>query len=231
MGAQGSASNVNTWSEDVKVAYTKYNDMELGLLEKMFRDLAGRSPEDLQTISKDTFLQVFGLPGILGDRLFKAFDIKNTSKIDFDEFVSGLAKYVRGNLTEKMDMLFTLFDMDSQGYITRNELQTVLFSLITPAVSFLPVEEEQKRMEQQELITQSDGKGLSYRSQDVVDKIHKMVDEAFEECDIDRSGGLDPQQFKQWCSIHPEVTQGLESILIQNTWAQNKDNLMFFESL
>jgi len=232
MGAHGSVRRgKNTWSDDVKEAFTKYNDKELGLLDKMFRDLAGRSPEDMQTISKETFLQVFKLPGILGDRLFKAFDIKSTSKIDFDEFVSGLGKYVRGSLTDKMDMLFTLFDMDSQGYITRKELQTVLFSLITPAISFLPIQEDEKRGDTQELIIQSDGKGLSYRSQDVVDKINQMVEEAFEECDLDRSGGLDPQQFKRWCSTHPEVTQGLESILIQNTWAQNTDNPMFFESL
>jgi len=232
MGGQSSArSTKNVWSDDVREAFTKYNDLELGLLDKMFRDLARRSPEDMQTISKETFLQVFGLPGILGERLFKAFDIKNTSKIDFDEFVSGLARYVRGSLTDKMNMLFTLFDMDSQGYITRNELQTVLFSLITPAISFLPVDEDDNRLNQQELITQSDGKGLSYRSQDVVDQINKMVEEAFEECDTDRTGGLDPHQFKKWCSTHPEVMQGLESILIQNTWAQNTDNPMFFESL
>jgi len=232
MGVQGSSRRSRgTWSDDVKEAFEKYNDMEIGLLDKMFRDLAGRSPEDMQTISKETFLQVFGLPGILGDRLFKAFDIKNTRKIDFDEFVSGLARYVRGSLTDKMDMLFTLFDMDSQGYITRNELQTVLFSLITPAISFLPVEEDEKRLDQQELITHSDGKGLSYKSQDVVDKINRMVEEAFEECDLDRSGGLDPLQFKKWCSTHPEVTEGLESILIQNTWAQNTDDPKFFESL
>jgi Ca2+-binding EF-hand superfamily protein len=202
--------------KDAKSAFGKYNKQELGLLDKMFQDLAGRSPEDMKTISKETFLEVFGLPGILGERLFKAFDTKKTQNIDFDEFVSGLAGYVRGSTSDKMDMLFTLFDLDAQGYITRNELQSVLFSLITPAISFLPVDvEDEKRMDRRELIT--DGQGLSYKSRDVVEKINQMVKEAFDECDLDKSGGLDPQQFRKWCASHPEVLQGLESILIQNT--------------
>merc|ERR1711920_118303 len=62
-------------------------------------------------------------------------------------------------------------------------------------------------------------------------KIEKMVAEAFEECDLDQSGGLDLQQFQLWCKKHPEVTQGLESILVQNTWAQDRDSPMYFESL
>jgi len=57
------------------------------------------------------------------------------------------------------------------------------------------------------------------------------VEEAFQECDLDQSGGLDLQQFQLWCKKHPEVTQGLESILVQNTWAQDGDNPMYFESL
>jgi len=61
-------------------------------------------------------------------------------------------------------------------------------------VSFLPSEEDEKR---HELISLTDGKGLSYRSEDIVEKIKIMVEEAFEECDSDRSGGLDPQQFRK----------------------------------
>jgi len=224
--------NPKSLSNDIRNAKRKYNKEELGLLDQMFRDLAGRSPDDLQTISKETFMQVFKLPGILADRLFDAFDTKRTKVIDFDEFVLGLAKYVRGNMNDKIEMLFKLFDMDTQGYVTRNELQTVLFSLITPAISFLPsLEVDEKRNGENYLITTSDGIYLSHKSKEVVDKIEKMVAEAFEECDLDQSGGLDLQQFQLWCKKHPEVTQGLESILVQNTWAQDGDNPMYFESL
>jgi len=219
-------------SDDFRNAKRKYNKEELGLLDQMFRDLAGRSPDDLQTISKETFMQVFKLPGILADRLFDAFDTKRTKVIDFDEFVLGLAKYVRGDMNDKIEMLFKLFDMDTQGYVTKNELQTVLFSLITPAISFLPsLEEDEKQNGENDLITTSDGIYLSHKSKEVVEKIEKMVAEAFEECDLDQSGGLDLQQFQIWCKKHPEVTQGLESILVQNTWAQDRDNPMYFESL
>merc|ERR1719334_1381514 len=174
----------------------------------------------MKTISKETFLEVFRLPGFLGERLFKAFNTKKTGNIDFGEFVSGLAGYVRGTTRDKMNMLFKLFDLDSQGFITRNDLQSVLLSLITPAIAFLPVDNAVDKKE-----------ALSCQSQDVVDKINQMVKEAFDECDHDKSGGLDPRQFRKWCGNHPEVLQGLESILIQNTWAQNIDDPMYSESL
>ena len=78
-------SRQKTLNDNIKNAKRKYNKKELGLLAQMFEDLAGRSPEDLKTISKETFIQVFKLPGILADRLFDAFDTKRTNKIDFDE--------------------------------------------------------------------------------------------------------------------------------------------------
>merc|ERR1719357_1122526 len=184
----------------------------------------------METISKETFLEVFRLPGFLGERLFKTFDTKKKGNINFGEFVTGLAGYVRGSTREKLDMLFTLFDLDSQGFITRKDLQSVLFSLVTPVIAVLPVDtEENNRVDQNGWIR--DGEDFSYQSRDVEDTVNQMVKEAFDECDHDKSGGLDPRQFRKWCENHPEVLQGLESILIQNTWAQSIDDPMYSESL
>ena len=71
-------------------SHEKFSDQELVLIKAMFNDLAKRSPND--TISKDTFIEYFNLPGILSDRLFDVFDYKQTKNIDFEEFVSGLAR-------------------------------------------------------------------------------------------------------------------------------------------
>lgn len=70
--------------------FARYNDKELTLLDRMFQDLAKRSPD--KTMSKETFLQYFALPGILGERLFAVFDTKKNGVIDFEEFVNGLAR-------------------------------------------------------------------------------------------------------------------------------------------
>ena len=78
---------LNLGDEDT---FARYNTKELTLLDRMFQDLAKRSPDE--TMSKETFLQYFALPGILGERLFAVFDKKKDGVIHFDEFVSGLAR-------------------------------------------------------------------------------------------------------------------------------------------
>jgi len=108
----------------------KYDTKEIGILDQMFHEMAVRSPDD--TIAKDTFLKFFDLPGVLGDRLFEVFDTKKTGVIDFEEFMDGFARFSRGDPSAKMDMLFQLFDLDGKGGITRDELTTVLMSIIIP---------------------------------------------------------------------------------------------------
>ena len=46
-------------------------------------------------VDKETFLQYFPLNGLLGERLFCQFDTKKTGHIDFDGFITGLAKVCR----------------------------------------------------------------------------------------------------------------------------------------
>eukprot|EP01083_Nonionella_stella_P040509 109928_1 len=108
----------------------KYEQQEIGILDQIFHEMAVRSPDD--TISKDTFLKFFDLPGVLGDRLFEVFDTKKTGVIDFEEFIDGFQRFSRGNASTKMDMLFQLFDLDGKGGITKQELSTVLMSIVTP---------------------------------------------------------------------------------------------------
>ena len=81
---------LNTGKNNNNDKFARYNDKELTLLDRMFQDLAKRSPD--KTMSKETFLQYFALPGILGERLFAVFDTKKNGVIDFEEFVNGLAR-------------------------------------------------------------------------------------------------------------------------------------------
>ena len=71
--------------------------------------MAIRSPDD--TIAKDTFLNFFDLPGVVGERLFEVFDRKNNGVIDFEEFMEGYYKFARGSTESKMEMMFQLFDL------------------------------------------------------------------------------------------------------------------------
>lgn len=112
-------------------SFSKFNGEELIFLEKMFEDLAQRSV-DASKMSKETFLEYFNLPGIIGGKLFKVFDTKKNNVIEYDEFVEGIARYMKGDTIERSSMLFELFDLDKQNYVTKKELSIVLLSLIDP---------------------------------------------------------------------------------------------------
>jgi len=131
MGNQSSkASKSKKRAKFAKSPSVKYDQQEIGILDQIFHEMAVRSPND--TIAKDTFLKFFDLPGVLGDRLFEVFDTKKTGVIDFEEFIDGFQRFSRGDPSTKMDMLFQLFDLDGKGGITKQELSTVLMSIVTP---------------------------------------------------------------------------------------------------
>lgn len=131
MGNQSSkASKSKKKAKFTKSSSSKYAEQEIGILDQIFHEMAVRSPND--TIAKDTFLKFFDLPGVLGDRLFEVFDTKKTGVIDFEEFIDGFQRFSRGDPSTKMDMLFQLFDLDGKGGITKQELSTVLMSIVTP---------------------------------------------------------------------------------------------------
>lgn len=78
---------------EAKLALQKFDADELRVLKKTWRDLADRS--NGKGIDKETFLQYFPLPGLLGERLFAQFDVHRRGYIDFDEFITGLATVCR----------------------------------------------------------------------------------------------------------------------------------------
>ena len=80
-------------------ALSTFSPNELEMVRGTFKDLALRSPG--RVIDKATFLRFFPLPGLLGERLFKVFDRKNTGAVDFEEFVCGLSASLKGTSAVK----------------------------------------------------------------------------------------------------------------------------------
>ena len=98
---------------------------ETRMIQATFRDLALRSPD--KVIDKGTFLKFFPLPGLLGERLFKVFDRKQTGVVDFEEFVCGLSACLKGTLEEKMRFIFQVYDLTGDNAVSREELATMLY--------------------------------------------------------------------------------------------------------
>jgi Ca2+-binding EF-hand superfamily protein len=104
--------------------------IEMAKLEALFEVFSTLSTRD--GITKEVFKSCFGQlkhgPGnIIAERCFFIFDFNNDGIIDFEDYVNGML-LVDGKATEKdqLDAAFRTYDVDSDGRVTREELQ-ILF--------------------------------------------------------------------------------------------------------
>eukprot|EP00915_Cephaloidophora_sp_WS-2016_P002755 GHVH01003719.1.p1 GENE.GHVH01003719.1~~GHVH01003719.1.p1 ORF type:complete len:537 (+),score=85.80 GHVH01003719.1:1079-2689(+) len=122
-----------TDSEIVNKILGRFDTDEIDVLRKIFQSLSSKQmPYD--KIDKVTFLQFFSLPGLWGERLYSLFAYKNGIEkkqqcIDYTEFLVGLAECCRCSTVEKIRILHRLFDLDSDGTLSFNDLVSVFSNI------------------------------------------------------------------------------------------------------
>lgn len=81
---------------------------------------------------RDILHQMFGMTeDLLMDRVFRAFDKDTDSNINTKEWIEGLSVFLRGSLEERIKYTFDVYDLNSDGYISREEMfQMLKFSLV-----------------------------------------------------------------------------------------------------
>jgi len=75
---------------------------------------------------------------ILMDRVFRAFDADTDSLISMKDWVEGLSVFLRGSLEEKTKYTFRVYDLNGDGYISREEM----FQLLKHCLIKQPAEED-----------------------------------------------------------------------------------------
>ncbi|XP_078588872.1 Kv channel-interacting protein 4-like isoform X2 [Branchiostoma floridae x Branchiostoma japonicum] len=112
---------------DELVRNTKFTKKELQI---MYRGFKQECPTGL--VNEDTFKSIYSEFFPQGDSsayahyVFNVFDADHNGTISFEEFVIGLSVLSRGSLNEKLMWAFKLYDINGDGYITKEEMLDIV---------------------------------------------------------------------------------------------------------
>lgn len=217
MGNAG-AKRSNPIFEQMKA---RFSAEEVLVLKQTFEDLQSRNASGDNGVDKRTFLRVFNLPGMLGERLFAVFDRKSRDYLDFEDFICGLAAVVRGSLDEKIQFLFTMYDLKGNGFVSKQELTTMMNSAVFAAYSLFDNAFPHHHFNSE------DDPNIRRELQEQVDE---MVQAAFAHADkIDERDGKSPalsqEAFKKFIIENPESLEVIESVFNKTNVSEDRDDL------
>uniref|UniRef100_A0A3Q2WDX9 Kv channel-interacting protein 4 n=1 Tax=Haplochromis burtoni TaxID=8153 RepID=A0A3Q2WDX9_HAPBU len=108
-------------------AQTRFSRKELQILYRGFKN---ECPSGV--VNEDTFKDIYAQFFPQGDAstyahfLFNAFDTDHNGSVSFEDFVMGLSILLRGTVQEKLNWAFNLYDINKDGYITKEEMLDIM---------------------------------------------------------------------------------------------------------
>ncbi|XP_046707384.1 Kv channel-interacting protein 4 isoform X2 [Silurus meridionalis] len=108
-------------------AQTRFSRKELQILYRGFKN---ECPSGV--VNEDTFKDIYAQFFPQGDAstyahfLFNAFDTDHNGAVSFEDFVMGLSILLRGTVQEKLNWAFNLYDINKDGYITKEEMLDIM---------------------------------------------------------------------------------------------------------
>uniref|UniRef100_A0A8C2TFD5 Calaxin n=2 Tax=Coturnix japonica TaxID=93934 RepID=A0A8C2TFD5_COTJA len=127
-------------TESLRRSAKHFNKTEVGCLIRLFDALVSASYSRFAAVGfdrnmfRDTLHSTFGMTDdVVMDRVFRTFDKNNDNCISVVEWVEGLSVFLRGTLEERIKYCFEVYDLNGDGYISREEMfQMLKNSLIKP---------------------------------------------------------------------------------------------------
>ncbi|GAB0094086.1 Kv channel-interacting protein 4 isoform X1 [Sergentomyia squamirostris] len=141
---------------------TRFSEAEI---KRIYRGFKAECPTGV--VREDTFKVIYSQffpqganSGQYAHYVFNTLDQDRTGIVSFEEFVQGLSILSRGSLEEKLRWTFSLYDINGDGFITREEM-TDIATAIYDLAGNLPIDPTSEE-----------------------DRIKEKVDRIFQETDI-----------------------------------------------
>ncbi|XP_071542241.1 uncharacterized protein [Panulirus ornatus] len=166
-------------------------------LQFMYRGFKQECPTGV--ISEETFKEIYGKFFPLGGQpddgsgrnsamyahyVFGTMDQDGSGTITFGDFIMGLSVLLKGTLQERVNWIFNLYDINNDGYITKEELIDIVTSIYD-------------LMGDQTSPGIDDGTAIDH------------VDKVFEKLDLNKDGVVTMDEFMEYCSKNENVIQSL----------------------